>query len=87
LRGRIKVGAITRSIPPHPNPLPPGERVGHLSPRQSWEVFWHILIKSKSGEMNRRDLLEIEREYEKAEKQFQEFCNKRKGVGGSKPTY
>jgi hypothetical protein len=39
-------GVITRSIPPHPlaalrawrsgNPLPPGERVGHSSPQQSW---------------------------------------------------
>jgi len=38
------VGVITRSIPPHPNPLPPGERVGHSSPQQSWGVFWHILI-------------------------------------------
>jgi hypothetical protein len=44
--GRIKVGVITRSIPPHPNPLPPGERVGHSSPQQSWGVFWHILINS-----------------------------------------
>jgi len=32
-------------------------------------------IKSKSGEINQRDLLEIKREYEKAEKQFQEFWN------------
>jgi len=31
--------------------------------------------KSKSGEINQRDLLEIKREYEKAEKQFQEFWN------------
>jgi len=31
--------------------------------------------KSKSGETNQRDLLEIKREYEKAEKQFQEFWN------------
>jgi hypothetical protein len=35
---------MIRSFPPHPNPLPPGERVGHLSPQQSWGVFWHILI-------------------------------------------
>jgi len=35
---------ITRSFPPHPNPLPPGERVGDSSPQQSWGVFWHILI-------------------------------------------
>jgi hypothetical protein len=39
---------VTRSIPPHPNPLPPGERVGHSSPQQSWGVFWHILIKGIS---------------------------------------
>ena len=31
--------------------------------------------KSKSGEINQRDLLEIKREYEKAKKQFQEFWN------------
>ena len=31
--------------------------------------------KSKSGEINQKDLLEIKREYEKAEKQFQEFWN------------
>jgi hypothetical protein len=31
--------------------------------------------KSKSGKINERDLLEIKREYEKAEKQFQEFWN------------
>jgi hypothetical protein len=24
---------------------PPGERVGHSSPQQSWGVFWNILIK------------------------------------------
>jgi hypothetical protein len=35
---------MIRSFPPHPNPLPPGERVGHSSPQQSWGVFWHILI-------------------------------------------
>jgi len=28
------------------SPLPPGERVGHSSPQQSWGVFWHILINS-----------------------------------------
>jgi hypothetical protein len=38
------VGVMIRSFPPHPNPLPPGERVGHSSPQQSWGVFWHILI-------------------------------------------
>jgi len=38
------VGVMIRSYPPHPNPLPPGERVGHSSPQQSWGVFWHILI-------------------------------------------
>jgi len=27
---------MIRSFPPHPNPLPPGERVGHSSPQQSW---------------------------------------------------
>jgi len=43
--GRIKVGVIIRSFPPHPYPLPPGERVSHSSPQQSWRVFWHILIK------------------------------------------
>jgi len=32
-------------------------------------------IKSKSGEMNQRDLSKIKREYENAEKQFQEFWN------------
>jgi hypothetical protein len=36
---------MIRSFPPHPTPLPPGERVGHSSPQQSWGVFWHILIK------------------------------------------
>jgi hypothetical protein len=35
---------MIRSFPPHPNPLPPGERGGHSSPQQSWGVFWHILI-------------------------------------------
>ena len=44
LMGGIKVGVMIRSFPPHPNPLPPGERVGHSSPQQSWGVFWHILI-------------------------------------------
>jgi hypothetical protein len=39
---------MIRSFPPHPNPLPPGERVGHSSPQQSWGVFWHILIKEVS---------------------------------------
>jgi len=39
------VGVMIRSFPPHPNPLPPGERVGHSSPQQSWGVFWNILIK------------------------------------------
>jgi len=43
--GRIKVGVMIRSFPPHPNPLPPGEREGHSSPQQSWGVFWHIFIK------------------------------------------
>jgi hypothetical protein len=38
---------MIRSFPPHPNPLPPGERVGHSSPQQSWGVFWHILINPK----------------------------------------
>jgi len=38
---------MIRSFPPHPNPLPPGERVGHSSPQQSWGVFWHILIKKR----------------------------------------
>jgi len=37
---------MIRSFPPHPNPLPLGERVGHSSPQQSWGVFWHILINS-----------------------------------------
>ena len=32
-------------------------------------------IKSKSGEMSQRDLSKIKREYENAEKQFQEFWN------------
>ena len=36
---------MIRSFPPHPNPLPPGEREGHSSPQQSWGVFWHIFIK------------------------------------------
>jgi len=36
---------MIRSFPPHPNPLPPGERGGHSSPQQSWGVFWHIFIK------------------------------------------
>ena len=35
---------MIRSFPPHPNPLPPGERVGHSSPQQSWGVFWNIFI-------------------------------------------
>jgi len=39
------VEVMIRSFPPHPNPLPPGERGGHSSPQQSWGVFWHILIK------------------------------------------
>ena len=41
----MKVGVMIRSFPPHPNPLPPGERVGHSSAQQSWGVFWYILIK------------------------------------------
>jgi hypothetical protein len=36
---------MIKSFPPHPNPLPPGERVVHSSPQRSWGVFWHILIK------------------------------------------
>jgi hypothetical protein len=54
---------VIRSFPPHPNPLPPGERVGHSSPQQSWGVFWHILIKvpinqtlSKTPYLNASDL-------------------------------
>jgi len=50
---------MIRSFPPHPNPLPPGERVGHSSPQQSWGVFWHILInhqvnpvRNSSGALN-----------------------------------
>jgi len=38
------VGVMIRLFPPHPNPLPSGERVGHSSPQQSWGVFWDILI-------------------------------------------
>jgi hypothetical protein len=38
---------MIRLFPPHPNPLPSGERVGHSSPQQSWGVFWDILIKVK----------------------------------------
>ena len=41
---------MIRSFPPHPNPLPPGERVGHSSPQQSWEVFWHILINCNAND-------------------------------------
>jgi len=44
--GRNKVGVMIRSFPPHPYPLPRGERVGHSSPQQSWGVFWHILMES-----------------------------------------
>jgi hypothetical protein len=36
---------MIRSFPPHPNPLPPGERGSHSSPQQSWWVFWHFFIK------------------------------------------
>jgi hypothetical protein len=39
------VGVMIRSFPPHPNPLPPGERGSHSSPQQSWWVFWHFFIK------------------------------------------
>jgi hypothetical protein len=28
----FSMGFQTRSFPPHPNPLPPGERGGHSSP-------------------------------------------------------
>jgi hypothetical protein len=39
---------MIRSFPPHPNPLPPGEREAiHPPSKQSWMVFWHILIKIK----------------------------------------
>jgi len=38
---------MIRSFPPHPNPLPPGERVGHSPPQQNWGVFWHILINGQ----------------------------------------
>jgi len=49
--GRIKVGVMRRSFPPHPDPLPLGEREGHSSPQHSWGVFWHIFIKSvRKGE-------------------------------------
>jgi len=44
--GRSKVGVMRRSFPPHPDPLPPGEREGHSSPQHSWGVFWHIFIKN-----------------------------------------
>ncbi|MEI9477526.1 MAG: hypothetical protein WCO26_13230, partial [Deltaproteobacteria bacterium] len=37
---------MIRSFPPHPNPLPPGEREDHSSPQQSWGVFWHIFINT-----------------------------------------
>jgi hypothetical protein len=42
--GGIKVGVMITSFPPHPSPLPPGERGSHSSPQQSRGVFWHILI-------------------------------------------
>jgi hypothetical protein len=35
------------SYPPHPNPLPPGERECHSSPQQSCGVFWRIFIKDR----------------------------------------
>ena len=41
---------MIRSFSPHPNPLPPGERVGHSSPQQRWGVFWHILINRIFGD-------------------------------------
>ena len=36
---------MIKSFPPHPNPLPPGEREYHSCPQQSWGVFWHVFIK------------------------------------------
>ena len=39
------MGVIIISLPPHPNPLPPGERGDHSSPQQSWGVFWNFFIK------------------------------------------
>src|SRR3972149_3754284 len=48
---------MIRSFPPHPNPLPPGERVGHSSPPQSWGGFWHILINYKEALMNQHSAL------------------------------
>ena len=40
---------MIRSFPPHPNPLPPGERGGHSSLQQSWggilPYFYKKIIK------------------------------------------
>jgi hypothetical protein len=54
---------MIRSFPPHPNPLPPGERAGHSSPQQSWGVFWHILIKFIFTMKEEEHLLEFVRDF------------------------
>ena len=35
-----------KSFPPHPNPLPPGEREYHSFPQQSYGAFWHVNINA-----------------------------------------
>jgi hypothetical protein len=54
---------MIRSFPPHPNPLPPGERGGHSSPQQSWGVFWHIFINDPSKKKNRARFLDLSAGY------------------------
>ena len=53
------MGVIIRSFPPHPNPLPPGERAGHSSPQQSWGDEWHILI-NQIGKLSEEDMRKVE---------------------------
>jgi len=50
----MKVGVMIRSFPPHPNPLPPGERGGHSCLQQSLGVFWHIFIKQMTLDQNKK---------------------------------
>jgi large subunit ribosomal protein L9 len=50
---------MIRSFPPHPNPLPPGEREGHSSPRQSWGVVWHILINHNLNDGFKEGVMQV----------------------------
>jgi hypothetical protein len=55
--GRIKEGVMTKAFPPHPNPLPPGERENDLFPQQSWgsmQVYFYKRKKDRTRTISNR---------------------------------